>query len=69
MYKNFRKFKKELIKEGQIEEARKFDFYPLTFYMPNEYSMFISEYLKEPHQLWIMKPACKAQGKRNLPSD
>lgn len=69
MYKNFRKFKKELIKEGQIEEAKKFDFYPLTFYMPNEYLMFISEYLKDQDrnqdkdQLWIMKPACKAQGK------
>ena len=63
MYKNLRKFKKHLIKEGKTEEANEFDFYPITYYMPNEFVIFLSEYKKNPNQLWIMKPACKAQGR------
>lgn len=63
MYKNFRRFKKQLVKEGKIEEAKEFNFFPVTFYMPNEYATFMSEVKKDPNQIWIMKPACQAQGR------
>lgn len=63
MYKNLKNYRKILKKDGKTEEAKVFDFFPLTFNMPNDYVMFISEYKKNPHQIWIMKPSCKAQGR------
>lgn len=41
----------------------RFLFYPVTYYMPNEYTLFLDEYKKSPNQLWIMKPVGKAQGR------
>lgn len=63
MYKNLKNFRKKLVKEGQEEESKNFNFFPLTFNMPNDYGLFTAEYKKNPNQIWIMKPACKAQGK------
>jgi tubulin polyglutamylase TTLL9 len=63
MYKNLRRYKKQLEKENKLEEAKKFNFYPQTFYMPNEYSLFMDEYKKNQNAMWIMKPAGKAQGR------
>lgn len=63
MYKNLKNYRKKLIKNNQTEEAKNFNFFPLTFNLPNDYTMFISEYKKNYNQIWIMKPACKAQGK------
>jgi tubulin polyglutamylase TTLL9 len=63
MYKNLRRFKKQLEKENKTEESKKFNFYPQTFYMPNEITLFLDEYKKHQNLMWIMKPACKAQGR------
>lgn len=63
MYKNLRRFKKQLEKEGKLEESKKYNFYPQTFYMPNEYTLFMDEYKKNQNVMWIMKPAGKAQGR------
>ncbi len=63
MYKNLRKFKKQLIKDGKHHEANEYNFFPLTYYMPNEYAIFLSVFKQDPNQIWIMKPACKAQGR------
>ena len=63
MYKNLRRYKKQLEKENRQEESKYFNFYPLTYYMPNEMAMMIEEYKKTSGALWIMKPACKAQGR------
>jgi len=41
----------------------RFQFYPMTYYMPNEYTLFLDEYKRSPNQLWIMKPVGKAQGR------
>lgn len=38
-------------------------FFPLTFHMPSEFTMFVDEYKHSPGTIWIMKPAGKAQGK------
>ncbi len=35
----------------------------MTYYMPNEYTLFLDEYKRSPNQLWIMKPVGKAQGR------
>jgi tubulin polyglutamylase TTLL9 len=65
MYKNLRRYKKKLDKENP-EEAKKYFFYPQTFYMPNEITLFTDEYKKSSNtkeNLWIMKPVGKAQGR------
>lgn len=63
MYKNLRRYKKQLEKENRLEEAKNFSFYPQTYYMPNEIALFLDEYKKNSNTMWIMKPACKAQGR------
>ena len=63
MYKNLKLFKKELERDKRYEEAKSYDFFPLTFHMPSEFTMFVDEYKHSPGTIWIMKPAGKAQGK------
>ena len=63
MYKNLKFYKKQLEKEYKLEEAKLYDFFPLTFFMPSEFTMFVEEYKHCPGTIWIMKPAGKAQGK------
>ena len=63
MYKNLKFYKKQLEKEYKLEEAKLYDFFPLTFFMPSEFTMFVEEYKHSPGTIWIMKPAGKAQGK------
>lgn len=63
MVKNMKRFKKNLEKEGKLEEAAEVDFYPLTYNMPGEYSLFVEEFKRNPNNVWIMKPIGKSQGK------
>lgn len=63
MYKNLRKYKKQLTKEGKVDKAERFNFYPQTYYMPNEYTLFMDEYRKNLNSFWIMKPVSSAQGR------
>ncbi len=63
MYKNLKFYKKQLEKEYKLEEAKLYDFFPLTFFMPSEFTMFVEEYKHCPGTIWIMKPAGKAQGR------
>jgi tubulin polyglutamylase TTLL9 len=39
------------------------DFFPLTYNMPGEYSLFVEEFKRNPNTIWIMKPIGKSQGK------
>ncbi|ETV74521.1 hypothetical protein H257_11044 [Aphanomyces astaci] len=39
-----------------------YDFFPITYILPGEYSMFVEEF-KRNQGIWIMKPIGKAQGK------
>jgi tubulin polyglutamylase TTLL9 len=43
MYKNLKFYKKQLEKEYKLEEAKLYDFFPLTFFMPSEFTMFVEE--------------------------
>lgn len=56
--KNIKKMRKKLIKEDALENQEMFDFLPLTFNLPIDYSIFVEEFQKSAHQnqLWIMKP-------------
>jgi tubulin polyglutamylase TTLL9 len=56
--KNIKKLKKKMIKENTLEDKDMFDFLPLTFNLPIDYSIFVEEFNKfqNQKQLWIMKP-------------
>ncbi|ETV94587.1 hypothetical protein, variant 1 [Aphanomyces invadans] len=43
-------------------EEYPYDFFPITYILPGEYSMFVEEF-KRNQGIWIMKPIGKAQGK------
>ena len=63
MVKNLKRYKKVCEKEGRTEESQSINFFPLTFNLPGEYSLFVEEFKKHPGSVWIMKPVGKAQGK------
>ena len=67
MVKNLKRMKKNLEKEGRAEEAKELDFFPQTYHMPSEASLFIRKFkeLRQngENQTWIMKPIGRAQGK------
>ncbi len=63
MIKNLKRYKKQVEKEGKPEESASYNFFPLTFDLPKEYSLFVEEFKKTPGSVWIMKPIAKSQGK------
>lgn len=44
------------------QQARAYDFMPLSFALPREYAMFVEEF-KRSGGIWIMKPIGSAQGR------
>jgi tubulin polyglutamylase TTLL9 len=55
MIKNFKRYKKQLEKEGKLDEAAAYNFFPTTYNLPSEYSLFCEEF-KKNNCVWIMKP-------------
>lgn len=62
MVKNFKRMRKQLEKDDP-EEAAEYDFFPVTFCLPQDYGLFEQEFRRRPNSIWIMKPPAKAQGK------
>lgn len=56
MIKNLKRYKRALEKEGKLDEAAAYNFFPTTYNLPNEYSIFSDEFKKGGHSIWIMKP-------------
>jgi tubulin polyglutamylase TTLL9 len=54
--------KKLLEKEDKFEDAKKYDFLPTSYVLPQEYGMFTEEF-KHTGGVYIMKPIGKSQGK------
>lgn len=46
MLKNLKRRRRKLEKEGKLEEALKMNFFPVTFSVPGEYSLFSEEFKK-----------------------
>jgi tubulin polyglutamylase TTLL9 len=63
MIKNLKRYRKNLEREGRHSEAQEVDFFPLSFNMPSEYSLFVEEFKRNQTTVWIMKPVGKSQGK------
>lgn len=55
MIKNFKRYKKQLEKDGKLDEAAAYNFFPITYNLPSEYSLFCEEF-KKNNCVWIMKP-------------
>eukprot|EP00741_Cyanophora_paradoxa_P017157 tig00020960_g16569.t1 len=70
MVKNIKRYRKDLERENDPMAERdengnyaNLDFIPLTYILPGDYSLFVEEFKRNPHTVWIMKPVGKAQGK------
>ena len=65
MVKNLKRYKKNLEKEKQFDEAALYNFFPTTYNLPGDYSLFVEEFKKyaQAGTVWIMKPIAKSQGK------
>ncbi|KRW99920.1 hypothetical protein PPERSA_12596 [Pseudocohnilembus persalinus] len=70
MVKNFKRFRKDLEKEGnqlaQRDENGTYihlEFFPQTYVLPGEYSLFVEEFHRNQNITWIVKPANRSQGK------
>lgn len=63
MVKNLKRHKKALEREGKTGEANAYDFFPTTYNLPGDYSLFVEEFKKSNNAVWIMKPIGKSQGR------
>jgi len=63
MVKNLKRMQKQLQREGRLEDAAMYDFFPTTYVVPQEYGLFYEEFKRNPTHTWIMKPVGRAQGK------
>ena len=65
--RNLKKHRRQLEKEGKLEEAAEYDFFPITYNLPTEYPTFSDEFKKNAsasqNGVWIMKPIGKSQGR------
>mmetsp|Transcript_50884 Transcript_50884/g.80700 ORF Transcript_50884/g.80700 Transcript_50884/m.80700 type:complete len:543 (-) Transcript_50884:12-1640(-) len=62
LIKNMKKMRRYYEREGRPDEAEKYNVCPITFVVPQEYSMFVEEFKKHSGATWIMKPIGKSQG-------
>lgn len=62
LVKNLKRMKRQLERSDAYGEAARFAFFPSTYVLPSEYSLFLEEFRKNPSSTWIMKPIGKAQG-------
>ena len=69
--KNVKAHRRRLEKAGDVNEAKKYDFMPETYALPNDYELFADKFRRDetarpataPAPLYIAKPAGKAQGR------
>eukprot|EP00933_Yihiella_yeosuensis_P033886 TRINITY_DN27494_c0_g1_i1.p1 TRINITY_DN27494_c0_g1~~TRINITY_DN27494_c0_g1_i1.p1 ORF type:complete len:515 (+),score=101.28 TRINITY_DN27494_c0_g1_i1:97-1641(+) len=62
LVKNMKRMRRQCEKDGRKDEAEKFNVYPITFVIPQEYNMFVEEFKKWTGSTWIMKPVGRSQG-------
>lgn len=66
MIKNIKRAQRQSQRDGLLDEAEGYaKCSPQTYFLPNEYAIFVEEFKKQlPHgAIWIMKPIGKSQGK------
>jgi tubulin polyglutamylase TTLL1 len=68
MVKNIKRYKKDVDKKIIVlPDGKEFllssDIIPVTYILPQEYSMFMEDFCKGNSRKWIFKPAGRSQGK------
>lgn len=71
MVKNIKRYRRDCEREGVPLAERcprtgrylHLDLVPDTFMLPQDYSIFVEEFRRNPSQTWIMKPSGAAQGR------
>lgn len=67
MVKNLKRFKKDCERDSSLAVSGKgfsdHEIIPHTFILPQDYSIFMDEFQKNPNKKWIVKPAARSQGK------
>ena len=65
LIKNLKRMKRSLQRDGNSDEAQKYDFWPQTYVLPGDYALFAEEFKRGPagDNVWIMKPVGRSQGK------
>ncbi|KAM9817715.1 putative tubulin polyglutamylase TTLL9 [Neosynchiropus ocellatus] len=61
MAKNLRKCQRK--SERDPNSIGMYDFFPETYALPNDYTLFVERFKRCPGNIWIMKPAASSQGK------
>ena len=46
--KNLKRMQKQLQREGRLEDAAMYDFFPTTYVVPQEYGLFYEEFKRNP---------------------
>jgi len=59
MVKNLKRHRKETRGDENEEPV---DFFPVTYTLPADYSLFQEEFKRNPNTTWILKPHAKARG-------
>eukprot|EP00434_Breviolum_minutum_P005916 symbB.v1.2.005217.t1/scaffold266.1/size251003/14 len=62
LVKNMKRMKRLCEKDGRPSDASKYNICPVTFVLPQEYSMFVEEFKRWTGATWIMKPIGRSQG-------
>lgn len=67
MVKNIKRWKKDFERDSSLGFSGKntieHELIPQTFILPQDYSIFMDEFQKNPNKKWIVKPAARSQGK------
>uniref|UniRef100_A0A7S2WSR1 Tubulin--tyrosine ligase-like protein 9 n=2 Tax=Mucochytrium quahogii TaxID=96639 RepID=A0A7S2WSR1_9STRA len=63
LVKNLKRMKRQLERSDDLAEAARYSFFPSTYVLPQEYSLFLEEFKKTSGATWIMKPIGSSQGK------
>ena len=61
LVKNLKRARRSLAKKGREDEGA-WDFFPDTYCLPAEYSLFVEAFKKAPGLSWIMKPVRMRRG-------
>jgi tubulin polyglutamylase TTLL1 len=67
MVKNIKRWKKDFERDSSMGFSGKttieHELIPHTYILPQDYSIFMDEFQKNPNKKWIVKPAARSQGK------
>ncbi|KAK3921684.1 putative tubulin polyglutamylase TTLL9 [Frankliniella fusca] len=61
--RNLKRLRRNLMRQGRVQEAEMCDCIPVTFELPSEHLMFVEEFRRKHGATWIIKPSSGSQGR------